>query len=98
MKIFITGATGYIGNNLAKKLADEGNIIHALCRNPDDKVLQHPNIRIFKGDITEIASIENAIQSCEQVYHLAAFARVWSKDPGTYYKLNVEGAKNVFDA
>ncbi len=98
MKIFITGATGYIGNNLAKKLADEGNIIHALCRNEKTPVLLHPNIKIFKGDITYTESIEKAMKDCVQVYHLAAYARVWSKDPSTYYKLNVEGLKNVLDA
>ncbi|MEP6683905.1 MAG: NAD-dependent epimerase/dehydratase family protein [Parafilimonas sp.] len=97
MQIFITGATGYIGNNLAKKLADEGNTIHALCRDVHTKVLDHPNIKIFGGDITDINSIEKAMQGCEQVYHLAAFARVWAKDPSTYFILNVQGAKNVFD-
>lgn len=98
MKIFITGATGYIGNILAKKLANEGHTIHALCRNVHTEVLQHPDIKIFPGDITDPSSIQKAIEGCEQVYHLAAFARVWSKDPSTYYKLNVEGAANVFDA
>lgn len=98
MHIFITGATGYIGNNLARKLADEGNIVHALCRNINTQVLNHPNIKIFGGDITDIASIEKAMQHCKQVYHLAAYARVWAKEPSTYYRLNVQGAKNVFDA
>ena len=98
MKIFITGATGYIGNNLAKKLADEGNTIHALCRNENTSVLLHPNIKIFKGDITNKPSIENAIKDCEQVYHLAAYARVWAKDMSTFYKLNVDGLKNILDA
>ncbi|MEO8710751.1 MAG: SDR family oxidoreductase [Parafilimonas sp.] len=97
MHIFITGATGYIGNNLAKKLAEEGNVVHALCRNESTKVLKHENIQIFKGDITDIASIQKAMEGCEQVYHLAAYARVWAKDPSTYYTLNVEGAKNIFD-
>lgn len=97
MNIFITGATGYIGNSLAKKLAGEGNVIHALCRNANTDVLQHSNIKIFEGDITNIASIEKAMKGCEQVYHLAAYARVWAKDNSTYFKLNVEGAKNVFD-
>lgn len=98
MKIFVTGATGYIGNNLAKKLADEGNIIHALCRNEHTKVLSHHNIKIFKGDITDKSSIENAIKDCEQVYHLAAYARVWAKNMSTFYKLNVDGLRNVLDA
>jgi nucleoside-diphosphate-sugar epimerase len=98
MKIFITGATGYIGNNLAKKLADDGNILHALCRNENTNLLSHLNIKIFKGDITDRQSIEKAMQDCEQLYHLAAYARVWSKDSSIFYKLNVEGLKNVLDA
>ena len=35
---------------------------------------------------------------CRQAYHLAAFARVWAKDPAIFYKINVEGTKNVLDA
>jgi farnesol dehydrogenase len=99
MKIFLTGATGYIGNNLAQRLAKEGNTIHALCRNTQDTPsLNHPNIVLFKGDITDPASIEKAMEGCEQAYHLAAFARVWTKDPSTYHKLNVEATQHVLDA
>lgn len=98
MNIFITGATGYIGNNLAHRLAGEGYIIHALCRDVTTEVLLHPNIKIFKGDITDVPSIQQAMQGCEQVYHLAAYARVWAKDNSIFYKLNVDGARNVFDA
>lgn len=99
MKIFITGATGYIGNNLAKRLADEGHIVHALCRSAHKlSLLQHDNIKLFEGDITDTSSIKNAMQGCEQVYHLAAYARVWAKDPSVYYRLNVEGTQNVLYA
>lgn len=99
MKIFITGATGYIGNKLAKRLADEGHIIHALCRSKEkSSLLDHENIKLFEGDITNKASIIDAMRNCQQVYHLAAYARVWAKDPSTFYRLNVEGTKNVLDA
>jgi farnesol dehydrogenase len=99
MKIFITGATGYIGNNLALRLANEGNTVHALCRNAaKQQLLQHDNIKLFDGDITDAVSIEKAMQGCEQVYHLAAFARVWAKDPSVFYKLNVDGTRNVLNA
>src|SRR6478752_4105432 len=99
MKIFITGATGYIGNNLAKRLADEGHLVHALNRSSHKSaLLDHENIKLFKGDITDPASVKNAMQNCEQVYHLAAYARVWAKDPSTYFKLNVEGTQHVLDA
>ena len=95
MKIFITGATGFIGNNLALRLAGEGHTIHALCRDINTPVLQHPNIIIFKGDIENITSVKAAMAGCEQVYHLAAFARVWAKDKTIYQRLNVDGTNNI---
>jgi nucleoside-diphosphate-sugar epimerase len=99
MAIFITGATGYTGNNLAMRLANEGNKIHALCRNTaKTHLIQHPNIQVFYGDIMDIAAIEKAMAGCTQVYHLAAYARVWAKDPATFYKLNVDATKNILDA
>lgn len=99
MKIFITGATGYIGNNLALRLAREGNTVHALIRSVNKApLLNHPNIKLFEGDITEPASLEKAMEGCGQVYHLAAFARVWAKDVSTFYKLNVEATRFVLDA
>lgn len=98
MRIFVTGATGYIGNHLALRLAEEGNIVHALSRSAQKNyLLSHPNIKIFEGDITDILSLEKAMQGCEQVYHLAAFARVWAKDPKVFYQLNVEATKHVLD-
>lgn len=99
MTIFITGATGYIGNKLAKRLADEGHTIHALCRSKEKaSLLDHENIKTFEGDIINKTSIIEAMRNCQQVYHLAAYARVWAKDPLTFYRLNVEGTENVLDA
>jgi len=99
MKIFVTGATGYIGNNLAKRLAAEGHTIYALCRSAEKaSLLAHDNVKICDGDITDIKSVRTAMSGCEQVYHLAAYARVWAKDTSQYYLLNVEGTKNVLDA
>ncbi len=99
MKIFVTGATGYIGNHLAKRLAAEGHIIHALCRKTSSKtVLDHPGILQFEGDITDPVSIEKAMEGCQQVYHLAAFARVWAKDSSIYQRLNVQATQHVLDA
>jgi nucleoside-diphosphate-sugar epimerase len=99
MKIFITGATGYIGSILAMRLADEGHQIVALCRDVSKGgILNNPNISLVKGDITDVDSMILGMKGCEQVYHLAGFARVWVKDKATYYRLNVEGTKNVIEA
>jgi len=99
MKIFVTGATGYIGTNLAHTLAGMGNEVHAIVRSGKAKeLLQHPNIMLFKGDILEKESLLLAMTGCRQVYHTAAKVGVWAKDPSLFYKVNVEGTKNVLDA
>ena len=99
MIIFVTGATGYIGQQLVFKLAQDGHIIHALVRNLEraKKILNHPRIRLFEGDILNEASLLNAMQSCRQVYHLAALASVWHKNPKAFYQINVDGLRNVLD-
>ncbi|MES1216958.1 MAG: NAD-dependent epimerase/dehydratase family protein [Bacteroidota bacterium] len=99
MKILVTGASGYVGNNLAHALADMGNEVHALVRSASAKeLLQHKNITIFKGDILEKESLLVAMKGCRQVYHTAAMVGVWAKDPSVYYSVNVEGTRNVLDA
>lgn len=100
MHIFLTGATGYIGQKLALQLADEGHIIHALarCETSAKAILSHKNIRVFKGDILEKDSIKSASAGCEQVYHLAALASVWHPQKNIFYEVNVRGLANVLDA
>jgi farnesol dehydrogenase len=96
MKIFLTGATGFIGANLALKLANAGNTVHALYRSEEKaKDIQQKNIKLFKGDITDIESIRAAMQDCQQVYHIAAFTDVWAKNPELIYELNVTATDNV---
>lgn len=99
MAILITGSTGYIGSKLTATLAEQGHDIHILCRTtPTLPEFNKPNIKIFTGDITDPTSLKPAFDNVHQVYHLAAYARLWAKDPSTFYKLNVEGLKHVLEA
>lgn len=96
MPIFITGATGLIGNKLAKVLSERNEVIHALCRKTADlSGLQHPNIKIFIGDVTDIQSVREAMRGCDLAYHLAAYARGYAKNIDLYHKINVEGTENI---
>lgn len=96
MKILVTGATGFIGINLTLELAKKGFTVHALYRDEcKTKSLQHENIKLFKGNILDIESLKKAMESCEFVFHLAAYAKAWSKNPDTFYKVNVKGTENV---
>jgi nucleoside-diphosphate-sugar epimerase len=96
MKIFVTGASGYIGNKLALALAAQGDRVHALVRNQQDaELLRNPMISVFFGDLGDRKSIRQAIAGCEQTYHVAGLAKLWAKNPNEFYEVNVNGTKNV---
>lgn len=99
MKTFITGASGYLGQRLAWRLADAGEQVQVLIRNKNAvDNLNHPNIRIFFGDILELESVKEALGDCQYIFHIAALARVWSKNPEDFYTVNVEGTQNLIQA
>lgn len=99
MTVLVTGATGYVGQRLAHRLATDGATVHALVRSPEKaKALRHERIRIFPGDILDPASLAHAAAGCTQAFHAAALVSVWAKDPGDYARVNVGGTVNVLDA
>lgn len=99
MKILVTGASGYIGNKLAHELAGRGHCVNALVRSSSAaELLHHPNITVRVGDILDQDSLSVAIKGCKQVYHTAAFAKMWDKEPNNFYKINVGGTENVLQA
>lgn len=98
MPILITGATGYIGNKLAHKLAGEGKKVHAFVRtDAANTLLQHPNIILFQGNLLSLQDVKKAMQGCDQVYHLAAKVGAWTNDPTSFYSVNVEGTRTVLE-
>ena len=99
MTIFISGATGFIGRQLSLTLAEQGHIIHALSRRSNHPLLPvHQNIRVFLGDISDKDSLIAAMQGCEQAYHTAALAKMWTKDKSEFHEVNVAGTRNVLEA
>jgi nucleoside-diphosphate-sugar epimerase len=94
----ITGATGFIGAQLARCLADQGESVHALCRaTADTAPLVHEHIRVIAGDVRDRSSVERAMSGCDRVFHLAGYARNWSRDPKTFLDTNVGGLRNVLE-
>lgn len=95
----MTGATGFIGCALAKKLADSGHTVHALFRSKSKTVpLRHPNIHLFKGDILDPKSLHRALKGCQYVFHTAALTKIWTRNPQLYHDINVKGTKNMMEA
>lgn len=98
MNTLVTGATGFIGANLALHLAEEGQVVHALCRSePDPELIDHPRIRIFRGNIMRREDLMESMMGCDQVYHLAAYARLWAENPLDIYKVNIGGMMKVME-
>jgi nucleoside-diphosphate-sugar epimerase len=98
MKIFISGATGFIGQKLVEQLLTQNNSLHILLRsNEVPDFLKHENVHCFKGDLLDSMSLLNAMQGCEEVFHLAAYARAWHKSRNIFYDINVKGTQNVLD-
>lgn len=99
MKVFLTGSTGYIGNQLAFALANNNFKVNALVRDPKSKCMpKHKNIEIFEGDICELSSIRKAIKNCDYVCHTAAFTNLKYNHVDKFYETNVIGTKNVLEA
>jgi len=99
MKIFITGATGYIGHELALEAARRNYTVHILVRDLQSASRpSHPNIIAFKGDITDKESVKAAMCGCEKVMHAAAIAKLYPKDRDAFYKVNVDGTRIMLEA
>lgn len=98
-KIFVSGASGFIGRKLCIELADQGYQVHALCRKLDHPYLiQHENIKFFMGDILDKESLIKAMEGCDQVYHTAALAKMWCKNKDDFYQVNVIGTRNLLES
>ena len=99
MKVLVTGATGFIGGNLARMLWSRGYEVSALVRKGSDaRALQDTGIRQVAGDILDRDSLDNAVRGCQAVFHCAAAYTFWSPDPSLVYRTNVTGTENVLDA
>lgn len=99
MKACITGATGFIGAVLARRLRERGNTVHAVVRSPGKAAfLEEIGVSLFPGDLSDSGALEGAMEGCDVLFHLAAFAKVWAKDPALYFDVNVLGTERVLEA
>ena len=98
MKILVTGATGFVGGNLARELWNRGYEVRALAR-PGSNTLttEGTGIRRIEGDILDRESLHRAMAGCAAVFHCAAAYTFWSRDPQGVRRANVEGTVNVLE-
>jgi dihydroflavonol-4-reductase len=96
MKIFLTGATGFVGHHVAKVLAGEGAELRLLVRK-SSKLSNIEGIAgdTVVGDLSNPNSYASALQGCDAVMHVAADYRLWIRDPDAMYRANVDGTRDL---
>ena len=96
MKIFLTGATGFVGHHVAKALAAEGARLCLLTRRSSNLGnLEGIQGETVQGDLLAPESLKSAIAGCDAVVHVAADYRLWIPDPDAMYKANVDGTREL---
>lgn len=92
----VTGATGFIGWHVAKKLLERGVAVRALVR-PGSQV-KELDVQTVTGDLRDPESLARAVEGCSTVFHIAADYRLWAKHPDELYESNVTGTRNLLTA
>jgi len=97
-KILITGASGFVGSAVARKLVEAGYSVRALVRGASPRAhLAGLDLEFFEGDLRDRKSVARAIAGMRYVFHVAADYRLWARDPGEIFASNVEGTRNLME-
>jgi dihydroflavonol-4-reductase len=96
MKIFLTGATGFVGHHVARALAAEGAELRMLVRKSSNLAhLEGIPGDTYLGDLAEPEALRAVLGGCDAVVHVAADYRLWIRDPQAMYRVNVEGTRDL---
>ena len=95
MRLFITGATGFVGAHVARLAAERGACLRLLVR-PTSQTTHLPlGAELVTGDLRDPEAFAPALRGCDALLHVAADYRLWVPDPLEMYKANVEGTRSL---
>lgn len=99
MKCFVTGGSGFVGANLVHELNARGHEVRCLLRaNADLRGLEGAEYEKVPGDLSDKASLKEAMKGCDWCFHVAASYHLWLPDYGPMYQANVDGTRNTIEA
>ncbi len=101
MRVFLTGATGFIGGTVARQLRDRGDEVVCLVRSPKKaEALEGIGCSLVRGDLSDRAAIAAAMAGCDAAIHAAAMYEVGipKSQHAAMYEANVTGTENALGA
>lgn len=99
VKTLVTGATGFVGSAVARRLLREGHQVRVLARaSSDRRNLQDLEVEVYEGDLTKTDSLQRACDGCDALFHVAADYRLWAPNSAELYRNNVDGTRAILNA
>ena len=99
MTSLVTGATGFVGAAVIRRLLDRGEAVRVLARqNSDRRNIDGLSVKIAEGDLRDPDTLQPALAGCRSLYHVAADYRLWTLDPDAMYAANVDGTRALVRA
>ncbi len=99
MNCFVTGASGFVGANLAHELVARGHRVKALLRpGSDTRGLAGVPFERVEGDLNDREALQAGLRGCDWCFHVAASYHLWLRDYRPMYAANVEGTRHVLES
>jgi dihydroflavonol-4-reductase len=96
LRVFITGATGFVGSHVARSYANAGAQLRLLTRSTSRlDALAGIDAEIVIGDLRNPTGLRSALTGCDALVHVAADYRLWVRDPKEMYSANVDGTREL---
>ncbi|MFL6389081.1 MAG: complex I NDUFA9 subunit family protein [Terriglobales bacterium] len=97
MKVFLTGATGFVGRHMLERLLADGHAVRSLIRDPQKAGLaENAKAELVAGDVVEGTRLDERMQGCDAVIHLVGI--IVEKGTNTFERVHHLGTRNVVEA
>jgi nucleoside-diphosphate-sugar epimerase len=99
MRYAITGATGFVGGEIARQLRADGHQVLALVRDPYRAgALAELGVRLEAGDLDDMAALRRLVEGADGLFHVAGWYKLGDRHPEQGRRVNVDGTRNVLAA
>ena|ERR1700704_274895 len=96
MQVFLTGATGFVGKHMLRRLLAEGHTVRALVREPQNAGAPAQRVELVGGDVAEGTGLDEGMRGCDALIHLVGI--IMEKGKNTFERIHHIGTRNVVEA